>query len=401
MIDLRSKILNIAAGMLIGALLCVSLYKIPQAVGADWEKSLPFTPQQLAIMKQVKLALSTYQVDGDKKGKVDDMKMYYGALKGLVESLDDPYTRFVEPKALEEENMEMEGEYGGLGIYMASRDGRTIVIAPIEDTPADRAGIKPLDEIIKVDDKNVMGMDSDEVVKMLRGPAGKSVTIQIRRKNVDKLIPVKIVREIIKIKTVRMEMLNDGIAYIKLNHFNLKTDGELRAAIKKATDKKAKGIIMDLRNNPGGLLDVCVDVTSQFIPKGVVVGMKGRFDKANDTLYAKEGRANNLPLVVIVNEGSASAAEIFAGAVKDHKRGTIVGMKTFGKGSVQTLFNLPDGSGIYVTIARYHTPSGFVLDHKGLQPDVKVEGEPKKDKKEDKQLQKALGVLKQKIKEKK
>ncbi|ANZ46630.1 carboxyl-terminal protease [Cloacibacillus porcorum] len=387
--------------MLIGALLCVSLYKIPQAVGADWEKSLPFTPQQLAIMKQVKLALSTYQVDGDKKGKVDDMKMYYGALKGLVESLDDPYTRFVEPKALEEENMEMEGEYGGLGIYMASRDGRTIVIAPIEDTPADRAGIKPLDEIIKVDDKNVMGMDSDEVVKMLRGPAGKPVTIQIRRKNVDKLIPVKIVREIIKIKTVRMEMLNDGIAYIKLNHFNLKTDGELRAAIKKAADKKAKGIIMDLRNNPGGLLDVCVDVTSQFIPKGVVVGMKGRFDKANDTLYAKEGRANNLPLVVIVNEGSASAAEIFAGAVKDHKRGTIVGMKTFGKGSVQTLFNLPDGSGIYVTIARYHTPSGFVLDHKGLQPDVKVEGEPKKDKKEDKQLQKALGVLKQKIKEKK
>ena len=387
--------------MLIGALLCVSLYKIPQAVGADWEKSLPFTPQQLAIMKQVKLALSTYQVDGDKKGKVDDMKMYYGALKGLVESLDDPYTRFVEPKALEEENMEMEGEYGGLGIYMASRDGRTIVIAPIEDTPADRAGIKPLDEIIKVDDKNVMGMDSDEVVKMLRGPAGKPVTIQIRRKNVDKLIPVKIVREIIKIKTVRMEMLNDGIAYIKLNHFNLKTDGELRAAIKKAADKKAKGIIMDLRNNPGGLLDVCVDVTSQFIPKGVVVGMKGRFDKANDTLYAKEGRANNLPLVVIVNEGSASAAEIFAGAVKDHKRGTIVGMKTFGKGSVQTLFNRPDGSGIYVTIARYHTPSGFVLDHKGLQPDVKVEGEPKKDKKEDKQLQKALGVLKQKIKEKK
>ncbi|MCQ4763429.1 S41 family peptidase [Cloacibacillus evryensis] len=401
MIDLKSKILNIAAGVLIGVLLCVSLYKIPQAVGADWEKSLPFTPQQLAIIKQVKLALSTYQVDGDKKGKVDDTKMYYGALKGLVESLEDPYTRFVEPKALEEENMEMEGEYGGLGIYMASRDGRTIVIAPIEDTPADRAGIKPLDEIIKVDEKNVMGMESDEVVKMLRGPAGKPVTIQIRRKNVDKLIPVKIVREVIKIKTVRMEMLGDGIAYIKLNHFNLKTDGEVRAAIKKATEKKAKGIIMDLRNNPGGLLDVCVDVTSQFIPKGVVVGMKGRFDKANDILSAKEGRANNLPLVVIVNEGSASAAEIFAGAVKDHKRGTIVGMKTFGKGSVQTLFNLPDGSGIYVTIARYHTPSGFVLDHKGLQPDIKVEGEPKKDKKEDKQLQKALGVLRQKIKEKK
>lgn len=401
MINLKSKILNVAAGVLAGILICASLYMIPQAVGADWDKSLPFTPQQLAIIKQVKLALSTYQVDGDKKGKVDDTKMYYGALKGLVESLDDPYTRFVEPRALEEENMEMEGEYGGLGIYMASRDGRTIVIAPIEDTPADRAGVKPLDEIIKVDDKNVMGMDSDEVVKLLRGPAGKPVTIQIRRKNVDKLIPVNIVREIIKIKTVRLEMLNDGIAYIKLNHFNLKTDEELRAALKKAMDKKVRGVVMDLRNNPGGLLDVCVDVTSQFVPKGMVVGMKGRFEKANETLYVKEGRANDLPLVVLVNEGSASAAEIFAGAVKDHKRGTIVGMKTFGKGSVQTLFNLPDGSGIYVTIARYHTPSGFVIDHKGLQPDIKVEGEPKKDKKNDKQFQKALGVLKQKIKEKK
>lgn len=371
---------------------------IPQAVGADWERSLPFTPRQLAIIKQVKLALSTYQVDGDKKGKIDDTKMYYGALKGLVSSIEDPYTRFVEPDDLAEENLEIEGEYGGLGIYMASRDGRTIVIAPIEDTPADRAGIKPLDEIIKVDDTNVIGMESDEVVKMLRGPAGKPVELQIRRKNVDKLIPVKIVREIIKIKTVRLEMLGEGVAYIKLNHFNLKTNEELRNALSTAMSKKAKGVIMDLRNNPGGLLDVCVDVTSQFISEGVVVGMKGRFEGANDTLYAKKGLANDLPLVVLVNEGSASASEIFAGAVKDHKRGTIVGTKTFGKGSVQTLFNLPDGSGIYVTIARYHTPSGFVLDHKGLEPDIKVAGEPQKDKKKDKQFQKALGVLKQKMK---
>ncbi|MEG2183349.1 MAG: S41 family peptidase [Cloacibacillus sp.] len=401
MIVLKFKFTHAAVGVVVGFLLCATLYQIPQAIGADWEKSLPFTPQQLAVIKQVKLALSTYQVDGDKKGKVDDTKMYYGAMKGLVESLGDPYTRFVEPKVLAEENMEMEGEYGGLGIYMASRDGRTIVIAPIEDTPADKAGIKPLDEIIKVDDKNVMGMDSDEVVKMLRGPAGKPVVLQIRRKNAGKLIPVKIVREIIKIKTVRLEMQKDGIAYIKLNHFNLKTDDELRAAVKTALQKKAKGFIVDLRNNPGGLLDVCVDATSQFIPKGVIVGMKGRFDKANDVLYAKEGRANNLPLVVLVNEGSASAAEIFAGAVKDHKRGTVIGTKTFGKGSVQTLFNLPDGSGMYVTIARYNTPSGFVLDHKGLQPDIKVAGEIKKDKKDDKQYQKALSVLKQNIKNKK
>ena len=224
------------------------------------------------------------------------------------------------------------------------------------------------------------------------------MTLHIRRKDESKLIPVKIVREVIKIKTVRLEMLGGGIAYIKLNHFNLKTDEELRAALETAMSKNAKGVIMDLRNNPGGLLDVCVDVTSRFIGDGVVVGMKGRFERANDTLYAKPGLANDLPLVVLVNEGSASASEIFAGAIKDHKRGTIVGMKTFGKGSVQTLFNLPDGSGIYVTIARYHTPSGFVIDHKGLEPDIKVEGEPMKNKKDDKQFQKALAVLKDKMK---
>ena len=398
--NLKSKILSFAAGAIAGAVICAGTGALSQATGAEWEKSLPFTPQQLAVIKQVKLALSTYQVDGDKKGKIDDTKMYYGALKGLVASLEDPYTRFVDPKDLAEENVEMEGEYGGLGIYIASREGRTTIIAPIEDTPADRAGVKPLDEIVKVDDKNVWGMESDEIVKLLRGPAGKPVTLQIRRKNVNKLIPVKMVREIIKIKTVRSEMLDGGIAYIKLNHFNLKSDGEVRAALENAKKKNAKGVIMDLRNNPGGLLDVCVDVTSQFIPKGVVVGMRGRFEKANETLYAKEGRANKLPLVVLINEGSASAAEIFAGAVKDHKRGTVVGAKTFGKGSVQTLFNLPDGSGIYVTIARYNTPSGFVLDHKRLQPDVAVAGEPKKNKKEDKQLQKAIGIMKQKLKAK-
>ncbi len=394
------KFKDIAAGILIGIILSAGAYFVPQAVGADWSKSLPFTTQQLAIIKQVKMALETYQVDGDKEGKIDDTKMYHGAVKGLVESVGDPFTRFVTPKALEEENIEMEGEYGGLGIYITTREGRTTVIAPIEDTPADKAGLKPLDEIVKVEDKSVIGMTSDEVVKMLRGPSGKAVKIWIRRKNVDKLLPFSIVREVIKIKTVRLEMI-DNVAYIKLNQFNFKTDQELEAAIKTAKTKKAKGILLDLRNNPGGLLDSCVNVTSQFISGGVVVGMKGRFEKANEVMYAEEGRANNLPLTVLVNEGSASAAEILAGAVKDHKRGKVVGTKTFGKGSVQSLFNLPDKSGIYITIARYTTPSGYVIDHKGLLPDIKVAGEPNRDKKKDKQLQNALSVLKSEIGSKK
>lgn len=391
------KYRDIALGIILGLLVASGIYMTPQAISADWPKGLPFTPQQLAIIKQTKLALETYQVDGDKKGTVDDTKMYYGAMKGLVSSVGDPFTRFVEPKELEEENLEMEGEYGGLGIYITSREGRTIVIAPIENTPADRAGLKPLDEIVKVDNKNVIGMTSDEVVKLLRGPAGESVTIGVRRKNEEKMMEFKIVREIIKIKTVRLEMLGGQIAYVKINQFNLKTDAELEAVLKTAKARKAKGVLLDLRNNPGGLLNACVDVTSQFINGGVVVGMKGRFEKANDTLYAVQGRATKLPVVALVNEGSASAAEILAGALKDHKRAAIVGAKTFGKGSVQSLFNLPDNSGIYITIARYTTPSGFVIDHKGLEPNVKVAGEITKEMKNDKQLQRGLTILRKEV----
>ena len=391
------KYRDIALGIILGLLVASGIYMTPQAISADWPKGLPFTPQQLAIIKQTKLALETYQVDGDKKGTIDDTKMYFGAMKGLVSSVGDPFTRFVEPKELEEENLEMEGEYGGLGIYITSREGRTIVIAPIENTPADRAGLKPLDEIVKVDDKNVIGMTSDEVVKLLRGPAGESVTIGVRRKNEEKMLEFKIVREIIKIKTVRLEMLGGQIAYVKINQFNLKTDAELEAVLKTAKARKAKGVLLDLRNNPGGLLNACVDVTSQFINGGVVVGMKGRFEKANDTLYAVQGRATKLPVVALVNEGSASAAEILAGALKDHKRAAIVGTKTFGKGSVQSLFNLPDNSGIYITIARYTTPSGFVIDHKGLEPNVKVAGEITKEKKNDKQLQRGLTILRKEV----
>ena len=357
---------------------------------------LPFTPKQLEIFMQVKRTLGAYQVDADKKETFDDEKLYYGAMKGLVSSLKDPYTRFVEPKDLEEENMEMQGEYGGLGIYIGQRDEKILVIAPMEGTPAERAGLKPLDEIVKVGKKSTHGMKLDQVVKLLRGKAGVPVDITIRRKNAPKLIDVHLVREMIKIKTVRFEKIGD-LGYVKINQFNQKTSGDLEAAVAQLMKKKAKGFIIDLRNNPGGLLDACVKVTSQFVDTGLVVSMKGRFPGANEELYAIPGKANNLPMVVLINEGSASASEIFSGAIKDHKRGTIIGKKSFGKGSVQTLFNLPDKSGIYITIARYFTPSGYMMDKKGLKPDIEVEGEVNRDKKKDKQLQKAIAVLKQKL----
>jgi len=389
------KFRDIFIGVVIGAVLAGAVsFCIPKA---EADNVWPFTQQQLVIFKEVKAALSEYQVDGDKKGKIDDDKMYYGAMKGMVSSLEDPYTRFVNPKDLEEEEMQLKGEYGGLGMYISMKNDRVVVVSPMEGTPADRAGLKPMDEIIKVDKTSIIGKTTEDAVKLMRGTPGTSVTIHIHRKGVAKPLIFKMTREMIKIKTVRAEMIGKDVAYIKLNHFIMKSTKDMQTAIKMAKDKKAKGILLDLRNNPGGLLNVCVDIASQFIDGGVVVSTKGRFEHANETLYADKGLATKLPVVVLINEGSASASEILSGAIKDHKRGLLVGTKSFGKGSVQTLFNLPDKSGVYITIARYATPSGFVLDKKGLQPDIKVVGDVEKDKKKDKQLQKGLEVLRAKI----
>lgn len=383
-----------------GILLSVASYCMTAkpVVAQDLAKGqgLPFTPVRLAIMKQTKLMLEAYQIDADKSGTIDENKMFHGAMKGLVGSVGDPYTRFVSPEELEDEQMQIEGEYGGIGMWIAEKDGRIVVIAPIEDTPADKAGVKPLDEILRVGDQNVIGKKSDEVAKMLRGEPGEKVTIKVRRKDSDKLLDFTITREIIKIKTVRMEK-DKEIAYIKINSFNQKTNSEFMAAMAQAKKDKAAGILLDLRNNPGGLLDSVVDVTAQFIDGGVVVRTKGRYEQANHTYNAESGKACKLPVVALVNEGSASAAEILAGALKDHKRATIVGMKTFGKGSVQTLFSLPDKSGIFITIARYTTPKGTVIDHKGLEPDVRMGGEPSRDRKNDKQYIKGLAILRKEI----
>ena len=389
---------DMVCGAVLGALVVTGILaaNAGDSVPTDGNRGLPFSPQNLMILKQARSILELYHVDGDKGP--GEKKLFYGALKGLVGATGDPYTRFVEPEQLKEESIEMEGQYGGLGIYIGQRDGKTLVISPIEGTPADRAGLKPMDEIVKVGEKVIVGMDQNEVVKMLRGPANTKVQIWVRRNGKDQLLKFSLTREVIRIKSVRFEMLPGGVAYIRLVHFNQKSGAELAEAIRSAEAKKAKGILLDLRNNPGGLLNAAVDVASLFLDGGLVVGMKGRVEKANDTLYADSGKDTKLPTVVLINEGSASASEIVAGALQDRKRALLVGKKSFGKGSVQTLFNLPDGAGMYVTIARYHTPSGKVIDHVGLVPDVKVDGEPLRDLKKDKQVQKGLEVLRSRTK---
>ncbi len=361
---------DVILGVFLGVALAGGV--VAYAADVDLGQIVPFRAQSLWLIKQARAILETYYVDAEEP--VSEDVLVRGALRGMVSSLGDPYTRFTDPKQLHEEEIEMQGEYGGLGIYIGQRDGATLVISPIDGTPADRAGLKPKDMIVKIGDTYILDWDQEKVVSHLRGEPGTKVTIWVRREGEDELLRFDLVREIINIKAVRFEILSKDLGYIRLNHFNQKCVTEMREALEKLKAQKARGLIFDLRNNPGGLLDAAVDISDMFLDKGIIVGMKGRVPKATDQIFATGGTLWDKPVVVLINEGSASASEIVSGALKDHRRAVVMGAKSFGKGSVQTLFPLQDGSGLYVTIAKYHTPSGFVIDHVGLSPDIVVEG---------------------------
>ena len=364
---------------------------------SDFERISPFSAKSLWLVRQARAIIETYQVDAEAK-PVTENQLVQGAIKGMVESWKDPYTRFVSPEQLKDEEIEMEGQYGGVGMYIGDREGKILVISPIEDTPAEKAGLKPMDQIVKVGDEVALGWDSQEVVKRLRGKPNTSVVIWIRLEGEEELLKFELNREVIKIKSVRYETLSDDIGYLRLTQFKQKTDTETSEAIQDMMGQGAKGMILDLRNNGGGLLNVCVNISSMFLDGGLVVGTRGRVEKSNEEYYADSSHyLTDMPMVVLINEGSASASEILAGALADRERAVTIGKKSFGKGSVQTLFNLTDGSGIYVTIARYHTPSGKVIDHVGLTPAIEVEGQLNKDYVKDAQLQRAISELKKKI----
>lgn len=382
----------ILIGAVVGALLVGGVLSAVAFNEMDLFKSAPFSFQNLWLMKQARVILETYHVDGDEKVSEEDL--LHGAIKGMVSALGDPYTRFVDPEELKEEEIELQGEYGGLGIYIGQRDGKTLVVSPIEDTPADRVGLKPKDQIVKIDDEVILGWSQNEVVHALRGEPGTKVVIWIRRETEEELLKFEIERENIKIQTVKSELLQDKIGLVRITQFNLKTLPDFRKALRELTDQEAGSILIDLRNNPGGLLNSCVEIADLLLNDGVIVSTRGRFDRANEVFYAREGTITDLPMAVLINEGSASASEILAGALKDHGRAVIVGKQSFGKGSVQTLFNLSDSSGVFVTIAKYYTPAGTVIDKVGLSPDIEVEGEFVKDRESDTQLKRAIEELK-------
>ncbi len=372
--------------MLTGLVVVVSIFSICDGGHAKTlDRVAPFSLNSLWLMKQARAIIEAYQVDGASTD-VTEKDLVYGAMNGMVSAWGDPYTRFVDPEQLDQEQTDLRGKYGGLGIYIGQRDGAVLVISPIEDTPADRAGLKPQDQIVKIGETVVLGWDLHKIVDSLRGKPGTSVTVWIRREGESELLKKEMIREEIKLKSVRFEMLSDDIGYVRLSQFKDTSPADLKKAVLSLTEDHARGLILDLRNNGGGLLNAAVEISDMFLDSGLIVGTKGRVDRANDEIYGTSGTITDLPLAVLVNEGSASASEIVAGALRDRDRALLVGRKTFGKGSVQTLFNLLDGSAIYVTIARYHTPDGTVIDHVGISPDIDVPGEWTKDRQKDTQL---------------
>ena len=364
---------------------------------SDFNRISPFNVRSLWLLRQVRYIIESYQVDAQDK-PVDEEALLHGAAKGMVEAWKDPYTRFVTPKRLKDEEIDLEGKYGGLGMYIGDREGQVLVISPMEDSPAERAGLKPKDHIVKIDNEVVVGWTSDQVVQKLRGEPDTKVTVWVRREGEEELLSFEITREIIKLHSVRNEMLSDDIGYLKLTQFKHNTYEEARAAVRDMMRQGMRALILDLRNNGGGLLDASVKIVSMFVRDGMVVETKGRSERANEKYYADRGKyLTNMPMIVMINGGSASASEIVAGALNDRGRAKLLGEKSFGKGSVQTLFPLTDGSGVYVTIARYYTPSGKVIDHVGLSPDIEVKGEPDKDKAKDEQLQRAITEIKKQM----
>jgi len=316
-----------------------------------------------------------------KKNYVEETKtkdLVYGAIKGMVNSLD-PHSGFMNPEAYKEMQVDTKGEFGGLGIQIGIKDNVLTVIAPIEDTPAYKAGIKAGDRIVKINDEITKDMGLLDAVNKMRGPKGTSVKITIMREGWNEPKEFTLIREIIKIKSVKYKVLEEGIGYIKLTQFQEQTAADLSKALSQLTTEKVTSLVLDLRNDPGGLLNSAVDVTSQFLPPGkLVVYIKDRAGEKNEYRTGGNYAYYDKPsMVVLVNQGSASASEIVAGALKDWRRAVILGAQTFGKGSVQSVIPLSDGSGLRLTTARYYTPSGTSIQSTGITPDIIVKIETK------------------------
>ena len=307
------------------------------------------------------------------KGGLDTQELIYGAIDGMVNTAGDPYTVFLKPKESEEFKEQIRGAFSGIGIEIGLRKNILTIIAPIKDTPAARAGLLAGDKILKVDDKSTEGMKLDEAVSLIRGPKGSKVMLTITHDGLDKTKEVIITRDTIKIPAVDWKLLDEDVAYIEIFTFNNNVDSEFKKTAQEIADSKAKKIILDLRNNPGGLLDSAVNIAGYFLDTDKIVTLEKFGDgRENQFRTQPNGQLKNYPVIVLINKGSASASEILAGALKDNRGVLIVGETSFGKGSVQEVLELPKKASLKVTIAKWFTPNGVSINENGIKPDIEV-----------------------------
>ncbi len=327
---------------------------------------------------------------------IDMTKLVQGAIKGMLDELGDPYTRFLDPVSFqrEQENMFI-GHFDGLGIYVTIVDDQLTVISPIEDTPAYQAGIKAGDDILEIDGESTVGMTLDEAVNILRGEKGIPVVLMIKRENAEELLEIEIIRDTIMVEAVKEKLLEDDqIGYIRISTFNANTSPELEEALSYFSTLPLEGVIIDLRNNPGGLLESAIEVASQFIKEGDIVRITSR-NNITRTYISQGNQYPDWQIVVLVNKGSASASEIVAGAIQDQGRGIVLGEQSFGKGLVQQVYPLPDNSAVVVSTSEYYTPEGRTINKIGIEPDIliSVEEQTGEDSEEDIQLNAAIDYL--------
>ena len=362
--------------------------------GSENVAALPESaPQEFSTIFEVWEVLKRRHLDRD---TLDPYTLNQGAIRGMLEALDDPAASYLTRKQHSVESEDIKGSFSGIGAEVIMRDGRITIVTPIDDTPAERAGIRAGDIVLEINGESTEGLSLLDAVNKIRGPQGEPVDLVIIRQTGGEPIPLTIIRDVIKLASAKLRMLVGGIAHLKISSFTEFTNPQVEEALEKVKDFDARGMILDVRNNPGGLLQTVVDVTSHFLDDGLILYEVDGDNKRRDWPVKSKGQARDIPIVVLVNGGSASGSEVLAGALRDHNRATVMGTKTFGKGRVNILRQLSDGAGIYFTIALWYTPDGTQIDGEGLEPDIEVENP--EDSAEDLQLDKAIEFLEAQVK---
>jgi len=367
----------------------------------DAVKQLAYSPEALKTDTGSNFNFNLYWEVWDRlksdyvdKNKIKDEDMFYGSLRGLAASMDDPYTIFMDPKEAQEFSDDLLGTFEGIGAEVGMRNDLITVIAPLAGMPAEKAGIRAGDKIYAINGESTIGLGVDEAVKKIRGPKGTEVVLTIIRQDEDGPIDIKIIRDQIFVKSVKTEIRKDGVMVITVSNFNDDTLDLFNQAVETALTKNPKGLILDLRNNPGGYLDTAIYMASAWVKEGPVVVEQFGEGKRQEYFATGNNRLGNFKTVVLINGGSASASEIVAGALRDYKKATLVGEQSYGKGSVQSLRNLSDGSALKVTVAKWLTPSGDFINDKGITPDIEVKlSKDDLNKNIDPQMNKALELI--------